>query len=73
MAQNNRNQCFSYYICLEVEGSGRPKNKWILGIRIRNTGCGSSFGFLLHKSFYVAVLQIRIRIKVDTETGRLSR
>ncbi len=41
------NQCFSYYFCLMMEGSvpltngsgsGRPKNIWILRIRIRNTG-----------------------------------
>ncbi len=54
-SQNNRypgsNQCFSYYICLMVEGygswsvslangsgSGRPQNIWILRIQIRNTG-----------------------------------
>ncbi len=47
-SQNSRNQCFSYYFCLTIEGSGsvsltngsgsgRPKNIWILRIRIRNT------------------------------------
>ncbi len=37
--QKNRNQCFSYYFCLMIEGSGsgRPKNIWILPILIRNT------------------------------------
>ncbi len=46
MSQTSRNQCFSFYICLMIEGSGsipltdgsgsgRPKNTWI---RIRNTG-----------------------------------
>ncbi len=49
---NSRNQCFSYSLCLMIEGSGsisltngsgcgsgRPKNIWILRIRIliRNT------------------------------------
>jgi hypothetical protein len=44
-SQNSRNQCFSYYFCMVIEGSGsipltsgsgsgRPKNMWI---RIRNT------------------------------------
>jgi hypothetical protein len=46
-SQNSRNQCFSYYFCLIIEGSGfltngsgsgSPKNVWILRIRIRNTG-----------------------------------
>ncbi len=55
-SQNRRNQCFSYYFCLMIEGSGsevgsgsvsltngsgsgRPKNIWILRIRIRNIFC----------------------------------
>jgi hypothetical protein len=46
-SQNSRNQCFSYYFCLMIEGlgsgsgsvtngsgSGRPINIWILRIRI---------------------------------------
>ncbi len=49
-SQNIRNQCFSYYFCLMIEGTGsgsvsltnrsgygRSKNIWILRIRIRNT------------------------------------
>jgi hypothetical protein len=53
MSQNSRNQGFSYYFCLTIEGSGsgfipltngsgprRPKNKRIRRIRIVNTGCG---------------------------------
>jgi hypothetical protein len=41
---NSRNQGFSYYFCMMIEGSGsgRPKNTWIrwirIRIRIRNTG-----------------------------------
>ncbi len=37
-SQNSRNQGFSYYFCMMIEGSGsgRPKNTWIR-IRIRNT------------------------------------
>jgi hypothetical protein len=39
--QYGRNQCFSYYFCLMIEGSGsgsrRIKNMWIRLIRIRNT------------------------------------
>jgi hypothetical protein len=46
--QNGRNQGFSYYFCMMMEGSGsipltsgsgsgRPKNMWIRWIRIRNT------------------------------------
>jgi hypothetical protein len=48
-SQNSRNQGFSYYLCLMIEGSGsvprtygsktgRPKNVLVLRIRIRNTG-----------------------------------
>ncbi len=53
-SQNSRNQGFSYYFCMMIEGSGsipptsgsgsgswRPKNTWIrirIRIRIRNTG-----------------------------------
>ena len=39
-SQNSGNQSFSYYFCLMIEGSGRPKNMWIrwIRIRIRNTG-----------------------------------
>jgi hypothetical protein len=48
-SQNNRNQGFSYYFCMMIEGSGsipltsgsgswRLKNTWIRWIRIRNTG-----------------------------------
>jgi hypothetical protein len=49
-SQNIRNQCFSYYFCMMIEGSGsgsipltsgsgswRPKNMGIRWIRIRNT------------------------------------
>ena len=54
VSQNRRNQGFSYYFCMMIEGSGsgsipltsgsgsgswRPKNTWIrIRIRIRNTG-----------------------------------
>ncbi len=43
-SQNSRNQGFSNYFCMMIEGSGsgRPKNMWIRWIRIRNT----SFLFL---------------------------
>jgi hypothetical protein len=35
--KNGRNQGFSYYFCMMIEGSGsgRPKNMWIRWIRIR--------------------------------------
>ncbi len=45
-SQNSRNQGFSYYFCMVIEGSGsgRPKDMWIrwirIRIRIRNTGFG---------------------------------
>ena len=51
-SQNSRNQGFSYYFCMMIEGSGsgswRPKNMWIrwIRIRIRNTDlrhCIASF------------------------------
>ncbi len=52
-SQNNRNQGFSDYFCMMIEGSGyipltlgsgsgRPKNMLIRLIRIRNTGWGRS-------------------------------
>ncbi len=46
MSQNSRNQCFSYYFCLIIEGSGsgRSKNIWVLRIRIRNTAAGWRLG-----------------------------
>ncbi len=58
---NNRNQGFSYYFCLVIEGSGsgsrRPKNMWIrwIRIRIRNT-------VIVKKHHQIAVLWIRIRL-----------
>ncbi len=56
-SQNSKNQGFSYYFCMIIEGSGagsgsihlingsgsrRPKNMWIR-IRIRNTACDEGF------------------------------
>ncbi len=48
-SKNSRNQGFSYYFYMVIEGSGsesgRPKNMWIriwIRIRIRNTGCNHS-------------------------------
>jgi hypothetical protein len=46
-SQNSRNQGFSYYFCMMIEGSGsgsgRPKNMWIrwIWIRIRNSSVWS--------------------------------
>jgi hypothetical protein len=47
-SQNSRNQGFSYYFCMMIEGSGsrRPKNMWIRWIRIRNTVNGSYADFV---------------------------
>ncbi len=36
-SQSSRNQGFSYFSCLVIEGSRRLKNMWIRWIRIRNT------------------------------------
>jgi hypothetical protein len=51
---------FSYYFCLLIEGScsgsGRPKNIWILRIRIRNTGYLSSFMLQVWGASNMAVL-----------------
>ncbi len=47
-SQNIRNQGFSYYFCMMIEGSGswNPKNMWIrwirIRLRIRNTAIFSS-------------------------------
>ncbi len=45
-SQNSRNQGFSFYFCLMVEGSGRPKN---IRIRIRNTGFWPAVLTYLHR------------------------
>jgi hypothetical protein len=63
MSQNSRNQGFSYYICLMIEGSGsipltngsgsgRPKSTWTrvrirIRIRIRNTAFLNDFIMML--------------------------
>ncbi len=60
-SQNSRNQGFSYYFCMMIEGSGsgsipltsgsgsgRPKNMWI---RIRNAGIYSFFPSFCHAKF----------------------
>ncbi len=48
---NSRNQGFSHYFCMMIEGSrcgsGRPKNMWIRWIRIRNTDAWHGFLSLL--------------------------
>ncbi len=63
MSQNSRNQGFSYYICLMIEGSGsipltngsgsrRPKNRWIWWIRIRNTALKGVWHEILDFRFF---------------------
>ncbi len=68
-SQNRRNQGFSYYFCVMIEGSGsragsgsipgsgsrRPKNMWI---RIRNTAVLAVKIFIL-TIFYVYVCQLK--------------
>jgi hypothetical protein len=62
-SQNSRNQGFSYYFCMMIEGSGsrRPKNMWIR-IRIRNTGrrygSGSGSGSFYHQAKIVRITVI---------------
>ncbi len=61
-SQNSRNQGFSYYFCLLIEGltsgswsgSRRPKNIWIRRIRIRNTDI-NIVGLLCNSSTRVPV------------------
>jgi hypothetical protein len=52
-SQSSRNQGFTYYFCLVIEGSGsrRPKNMWIrlIRIRIRNTGQMTKFAVVTYK------------------------
>ncbi len=69
--QNSRNQGFSYYFCLMIEGSGRPKNMWI---RIRNTAClirfrqryGSGIFMWIPEPKYVYHPGFRVRKILDT-------
>ncbi len=58
-SQNSRNQGFSYYFCvlLEGSGSGRPKNMCIRWIRIRNTALkGQSHEILCFRFFSWTIL-----------------
>ncbi len=49
-SQNSRDQGFSYYFCLMIEGSGSgsPKDMWIQWIRIQNT-VGKVTGFFFSR------------------------
>ncbi len=58
---NSRNQCFSFYFCWMIEGSGRPKNIWILQIRIRLVG----YRYICSGSAF----PIRIRTKASQITA----
>ncbi len=49
-SQNRRNKGFSYYFCMMIEGSGRPKNMWIRWIRIRNTVSDWNFYLISDKT-----------------------
>ncbi len=61
-SQNSRNQVFSYYLCMMIEGSGstpltngsgsgRPKNMWIRWIRIRIRICNTGFWYAFQGAF----------------------
>ncbi len=86
-SQYSRNQCFSYYFCLMIEGSGsdsltegsgsgRPRNMWILRIRIRNTaleakrsqwrpgGSQWSPGWSLNQWSQIRITSMRSRIPI---------
>ncbi len=75
-SQNRRNQGFSYYFCMMIEGSGsgsltsgsgsgRPKNMWIrwIRIRIRNTGFnrGPKPVFLINFCRQFQTFRVRLR------------
>ncbi len=81
-SQNKRYQGFSYYFCMMIEGSGsipltsgsgsgfrRPKNMWILWIRIRNTGLQQyqqpkTEGFVpFQTDFYLSCVSCEVRFK----------
>ncbi len=64
-SQNSRNQCYSYYFCMMIEGSGsgsipltsrsgsgRPKNMWIRWIRIRIRNTVNNINFK-HTSWWI--------------------
>jgi hypothetical protein len=53
-SQNSRNQGFSYYFCMMIEGSGRLKNMWRIRIRIHNTD-GKILIVLVHAARCVVV------------------
>ncbi len=54
-SQNSRNQCFSYYFCLMVEGSGARSGS----ISLTN---GSGFGSGRPRNIWILRIWIRIRI-----------
>ncbi len=75
-SQNRRNQGFSYYFCMMIEGSGsgsipltsgfgsgRPKNMWIRWIRIRNTA------FKMPRNWVFLLVDGKIRIRTNTYQG----
>jgi hypothetical protein len=75
-SQNSRNQGFSYYFCMMMEGSGsgRPKNMWVRWIRIR---IRSAWICLCLGSGFVLGQSIRIqkhgnRLKLTNKPGFLS-
>ncbi len=76
-SQNSRNQGFSTYFCLMIEGSGSipltngsgsrmPKNMWIR-IRICNTGFSSSSKFEANFNSWI-LIHIWIRILSESAT-----
>ncbi len=67
-SQNRRNQGFSYYFCMMIEGSGsipltsgsgsgRPKNMWIRWIRIRNTASCTGYTWMWESCEFGKVLR----------------
>ncbi len=80
-SQNSRNQGFSYYFCMMIEGSGsgRPKNMWIrwnrIRIRIRNTAWSwmNSLTLMCCRralgSWYMAAARLKKRPSLPFESG----
>ncbi len=82
-SQNSRNQGFSYYFCMMIEGSGsitltngygsrRPKNMWIrwIQIRIRNTDANNFFAFYILMVYLHHFFLLRQKVIKNSQNNR---
>ncbi len=65
-SQNSRNQGFSYYFCMMIEGSGSGSRAGSGSIPLIS---GSGYGSWRPKNMWIRWIRIRLRIRVRN-TGR---